>query len=199
MKTNMKFKTCLLGVIFISTFFVSCSKDGEDGAIGPQGPQGEQGIAGPTGSDGEQGEPGTANVIYSDWIQSNFLNPNASTQNVMGLGTFSLEEYDITADVILVYGGNNINSGSFEVFQLPYTRINENEFFGFGLFGDGDGDTSLQVRVNTLDGSTSLFSYIDYYRYIIIPGEVVSTTVKSTLDYAKMSYKEICTHFNIPE
>lgn len=42
--------------------FTSCSKEG------PAGPQGDQGIQGPKGDPGPKGETGSANVIYSAWL-----------------------------------------------------------------------------------------------------------------------------------
>lgn len=195
MKT-MKFTKQLFSLLFISSLLFACSKDdGQDGATGPAGPQGEQGIAGPEGS---QGETGTANVIYSDWVLAEYALPGAQAENFMGLATLSESDFNIGSDLLLVYAGNNIFSDSFEIFQLPYIH-NQNLQFGFGLFGTGAGNnTGLRIQVSTLDGSDSNFTFIDRYRYIIVPGGI-STSGKSTLDYTKMTYEEIISHFNIPE
>ncbi len=208
MKTMMMITRRFFSMLFITSLLIACSADdGDDGAIGPQGPQGEQGPPGAQGEpgedgqdgeQGEQGETGSANVIYSDWILADYLNPNAVSTNVMGLATLSESEFDIVNDLVLVYAGNNIFSASYEIFQLPYTH-NGNLVFGFGIFGDGDGNSSLQVRVRTIDGSNSNFTFIDYYRYIIIPGGVPVSGKSSSLDYSKMTYEEILDHFNIPE
>lgn len=196
-------KTKLLSVFVAMLIFASCSKDGEDGAVGPQGPQGEQGPAGPQGdagadgAQGEQGDPGTANVMYSEWIQADFLNPNAATSNIMGLDVLSPGEYNKDTDLIMVYGANDIN-GDYEIFQLPYT-YNENVVFGFGLYGsETTGNTSLQIRTYTIDGSSVNFSYFDYYRFIIIPGGTPFAGKVATQDFSRMSYEEVTDYFHIP-
>ncbi|MEX0275869.1 MAG: hypothetical protein AB3N16_15970 [Flavobacteriaceae bacterium] len=191
MKT-MKFLSRLLSLVLIVSLGSCSPEDGEDGATGPQGPQGEQGVQGP------QGETGTANVIYSDWIQANYLNTNPVPSNVMGLATFSPSELNVANDVVLVYGGNNIN-GDFEIFPLPYLR-NGNIYFTFGLFSPGEtGNLQLQIRPYTLDGTNASFSYFDYFRYVVIPGGTSTSGKSSSIDYTKMSYKEIIALFNIPE
>mgnify|MGYP000678148471 CR=1 FL=1 len=208
MKLSMRISKQIFSVFIIVGLVLSCSKDGNDGAVGPQGAQGEQGPAGPQGqngvdgadgTDGTDGETGTANVIFSDWILADYLNPNSVPQNIMGLATLSASEFNIAADLIIVYAGNNVLGDSAEIFQLPYTH-DQNLVFGFGLFGNGNGSTLLRIQVNTIDGSNSTFSYIDRYRYIIIPGGVsVSGKSSSSFDYSKMAYEEILAHFNIPE
>lgn len=196
----MKISKRFFNLLFVTSLFIACSKDdGQDGATGPAGPQGEQGVAGTNGEDGaagEQGSTGTANVIYSDWIQASYLNPNASPDNVMGLATLSENEFNIATDMVLVYGGNNIASDTYEIFQLAYIH-NQNIVFDFGMFGSStSSNTNLQIRVNTLDGTNNNFSYIDFYRYIIIPGGI-STSGKSSIDYSKMTYNEVMAHLNI--
>ena len=180
--------------ILTMVLFIACSaEDGSDGINGLNG------IDGVDGADGSDGEPGTANVIYSDWIQTNFANPDPAPENVMPLETFSSDEIDTAADVVLVYGGNNLN-GDFEIYQLPYIRIG-NVQFTFGFFGsDGTetGTTFLQVRANTFDGTNATFQFFDSYRYVIIPGGN-PVTGKTSFDYSKMSYQEIIELFNIPE
>ncbi|MGN6353999.1 MAG: hypothetical protein ACTHLB_11460, partial [Parafilimonas sp.] len=62
---NRKFYAFLVACLSAYLFFTACSK------TGPEGPQGEQGPPGETGAQGEQGakgDTGTANVIYSGWL-----------------------------------------------------------------------------------------------------------------------------------
>lgn len=70
MKDKMKLTARFLSILFAASLFIACSKDGEIGPQGPKGEQGQVGAEGPAGQDGEQGEPGTANVIYSDWLDA---------------------------------------------------------------------------------------------------------------------------------
>ena len=105
MKTNVLSFKVLLPMVLSMALAISCSPDdGADGAVGPQGPQGEQGVAGPQGEQGEQGEPGTANVIYSDWIASEFGSLAAAEQSEQLLVSLGLGEFNISNDLLLVYG-----------------------------------------------------------------------------------------------
>lgn len=52
----------VLSIVFV---MVSCSKEGDAGPAGADGPAGP---AGPSGPQGPKGDTGTANVIYSDWL-----------------------------------------------------------------------------------------------------------------------------------
>src|SRR5690606_27413243 len=97
-----------------SSLLFACSKeDGKDGAVGPMGPQGEQGVAGAdgeqgvTGADGEQGEQGdtgTANVIFSEWVNTEL---GASIEAVSSSFTISATNINasmLNSGTILVYG-----------------------------------------------------------------------------------------------
>ncbi len=179
---------------------ISCSPDdGADGAVGPQGPQGEQGVAGPQGEQGEQGEPGTANVIYSDWIASEFGSLAAAEQSEQLLVSLGLGEFNISNDLLLVYGRREISAISNDVYQLPFDLYSQNEKYRQRL-SEGSGFVALYVEALNTVGGTNIFTYFDYYRYVIIPGGV-STSGKSgqELDFSKMTYEEVINHFNIPE
>ncbi|HOA39329.1 MAG TPA: collagen-like protein [Flavihumibacter sp.] len=55
-----------LALFAFSLSLTSCSKEGSTGPAGPAGPTGA------TGATGAKGETGTANVIYSDWLDVTF-------------------------------------------------------------------------------------------------------------------------------
>ncbi len=201
MKTSeLSIKGFFLTVMSVA-LIVSCSpEDGEDGAVGPQGPQGEQGVAGPTGpqgEQGEQGETGMANVIYSDWIASEFGGLAAAEESDQLLVSFGLGEFNNANDVLLVYGRREINVISNEVYQLPFELISQNEIYRYGL-SEGSGFIALYVEALTTDGGSNLFTYFDDFRYVLIPGGV-STSGKSNIDFTKMSYEQVIEYFNIPE
>ena len=212
--TTKKFTKHVFSLIFIASLVLACSKeDGQDGATGPAGPQGEQGIAGANGADGadgeqgEQGETGTANVIYSDWFPVDYILPGAQDENLMGLEVFNDSELNPLTDVVLVYGQRDTDSDADGIYPLPFILPSQNEYYAFALF-DVSGGTGLQVRVSTLDGGTNIFTFFNNYRYVIIPGghsEAGNTGPgglggkSATVDYTKMSYKEITSFFNIPE
>lgn len=206
MKKALKFSK----LVVLSFIIFSCS--GEDGDIGPQGPQGPQGEQGATGAngadgadgvdgaDGAQGEPGTANVIYSDWIERNFIVGVAAESNIMGLGVFDETELNPDTDVVLVYGRKTTGSSpdNLGIYQLPYNFSAQNEYYGFGLF-EVTGGTGIQVRVNTTDGGSNLFTFFDDFRYIIIPGGQADGSAAALAQYKSMSYEGIIKKLNITE
>ncbi|MDH7446252.1 collagen-like triple helix repeat-containing protein [Aquimarina sp. 2201CG14-23] len=180
-----------IAILLISASIISC--EGEDGAVGPQG---EQGLQGDQGPQGDQGDPGTANVIYSDWIIRDYENSGglAEETNTQLLATLGVGDFDLTQDILLVYGRREINAIVTEINQLPYIAVSDNDFYGFEVASFNGGFT-LRVQVATLDGATSAFAFFDSFRYVIIPGGVGST--KSVNDYKKMSYEEVTALFNI--
>src|SRR5688572_13718665 len=59
--------TLLASLVVITFIFTQCQK-GDTGPAGPAGPAGAAGAAGPAGATGPKGDTGTANVIYSPWL-----------------------------------------------------------------------------------------------------------------------------------
>lgn len=179
----MKFSKNLITIFLLAISTISCSSDdGKDGV---------------DGVDGAQGATGTANVIYSAWINAPAGTPE-TIDGTSGLST-SFAVPQLTADImskgtVLVY--MSFGSGT-NVFALPYTstaggavntitaisNLNSIKIFRFKHANDGT-TVALPASLN--------------YRYILIPGGVQATTSKTTkVDYAKMSYEEVCGHFNI--
>ncbi|WP_282055419.1 hypothetical protein [Maribacter luteus] len=202
MKT-FKFTNQLLGLLFIASLFVACSKDdGEDGAIGPQGPQGEQGIQGEAGADGEdgaqgeQGETGAANVIYSEWLDSPLAENIALESTNADIAAPSLSQEIVDQGVVLLYGRIETNGN---VYSLPYIG---NQGVSYYYYHNLE---VINIRLTTIDGSDIGSPLFSSYRYILIPGGVQASngiggiTGKSSTDYSKMSYEEITALFNIPE
>ena len=190
---------------------------GEQGEVGPQGPAGAdgeaQGIPGPqgpsgadgtdgadgadgqdgaNGADGQDGATGTANVIYSDWIASDFPNSINDTFDQWELNAPELTQEIHDTGVILVYA----RIGTL-IHKLPdsfFTSIQEH--WNFRLLDTND--DLIAIRVHSIDGSNIGTPYLNEdFRYVIIPGGVAASG-KSAFDYAKMSYDEIVERFNIP-
>jgi hypothetical protein len=167
--------------------FIGC--EGPEGPQGDQGPQGEQGIQ---GIQGEQGDPGTANVIYSDWatldgswrdstifganFKVNHLNAPSLTQDIMDNGVVLCYVKYLTHIVALPYTNNTYTLG----FHIDLGRI----VFST-LKTDYTGGVVLSSNMN--------------FRYVLIPGGVAASGTKSTIDYTKLTYDQICKVFNIPE
>lgn len=169
----------------IALFSVSCSSD--DGADGTNGVDGQQGAP---------GEKGTANVIYSAWINA----PVAAAENVDGTSGMSttinapeLSDDILSKGTVLVY----VSFGS-GTFALPYTST------AGGFVNTVSAISTLKKiklfrfrhdQAGTVNIPTSLS-----WRYILIPGGVAAATAKAAkVDYAKMSYEEVCMHFNIQQ
>ena len=175
------FKT-IFTLLLLAIFTISCSSD--DGTDGINGVDGKQGVA------------GTANVIYSAWLTA----PTAAAETVDGTSGMSttLNAPELTDDIlskgtVLVY----VSFGS-GTFSLPYTST-------------AGGFVNTITAVSTLKkiklfrfrhdqgGTVNLPTSLSW-RYILIPGGVAAATSKmAKVDYSKMSYEEVCAHFNIQQ
>lgn len=203
-----KLMSKLLLVLLIVSFASCSSEDGTDGLNGTDGLDGTNGLDGTDGADGAQGNNGTANVIYSDWIDVDYLLDGALESNLQGLGTFTESELNRDTDVVLVYGQRDTESAADGVYALPYILASQDEYYSFMLADASSITTSLRATVNTLDGGTNLFNFFQQYRYVIIPGGQSESggdapggfdSKNSTLDYSKMSYEEVAAHFGIQD
>ncbi|WP_109438213.1 collagen-like protein [Aquimarina sp. AU119] len=198
----------LLMVLMISASIFSCS-DGEDGAIGPAGPAG---VDGTDGVDGQDGVPGTANVIYSEWIDNGFeLGDGLGVSSA----SFVIESPEITEKVleqgvVLVFGRRLTTVAEeveIDIYQLPYNFYNLNLQYRHRIEPQ-TGDKAIGgivIEVVSTDGTTvsGAVTLIQQYRYVIIPGGAPvapsSSGKSSSVDYSKMSYEEIKAQFNISE
>ena len=154
--TNKSFFYPLLLIMSIVTL-VSCSKEGDEGPPGPTGPPGPAGPAGP------KGDSGTANVIYSDWLNVDF-DPNLDSSNwTATIPAPRLTNEMLSQGEIKVY--INFNTAADPVvFPLPYfdgAVIINPVFF-----------TDTIALISTVDAGTQedggeLFFQ---YRYVLIPG-----------------------------
>ena len=178
----MKILKTIFTLLLVSIFTISCSSD-----------DGSDGI---NGVDGKQGPSGTANVIYSAWLTA----PVAAAETVDGTSgmSTSLVVPELTDDIlskgtVLVY----VSFGS-GTFSLPYTST------AGGFVNTITAISTLKKiklfrfrhdQAATVNIPTSLS-----WRYILIPGGVAAATSKmAKVDYSKMSYEEVCAHFNIQQ
>ncbi|WET04865.1 hypothetical protein [Flavobacterium sp. YJ01] len=180
----MKTFKALFSIFLLAISTISCS--GDDGA---------NGIDGTNGVDGAPGATGTANVIYSAWMTA----PAAVAETIDGTSGLSttINAPELSSDIlakgtILVY----MSFGS-SIYTLPYTStaggsvntitaistVQKIKLFRFKHAADGT-TVSLPTSLN--------------WRYILIPGGKAAATAKTAkLDYAKMSYEEVCARLNI--
>lgn len=171
-------------------------EQGAEGAQGEQGPLGENGTDGSDGADGadgQQGETGTANVIYSDWIASDFPTTINNTFDQWEIFAPELTQEIHDTGVILVYA----RIGTL-IYKLPDSFfVSIQEHWNFRLLDTND--TLIAIRVHSIDGSNIGTPFLNGdFRYVIIPGGAAASG-KSSMDYTKMSYEEITAHFGIPE
>ena len=178
----MKTLKTIFSLLTIGVFLISCS--GDDGTDGIDG------------INGEEGATGTANVIYSAWLNA----PVAVAETVDGtygmstsLNAPELSEDIVTKGTVLVYV--SFGSGNF---SLPYTST------AGGFANTLTAISSLKKiklfrfrhdQAATVNIPTSLS-----WRYILIPGGVAATgKAAKKPNYSEMSYEEVCQHFNIKQ
>ena len=194
-------KNSILKIATILVFgmaIMSCSKDGEPGKDGANG---TNGIA---GTNGTNGQTGTANVMYSNWINQNWNFTDVPKYKEMRIVDNRI------STTFLNNGGIVLGFFRFQenvVFQLPYTSTSQNNIRAFyPVFFATNGE--IRFAINSTDGTDlenieltgGASSFNAQYKYVLIPGGVnIVNRGITTPNYSKMSYKEICTKFNIPE
>ncbi len=176
----MKITKTIFAILLLTIFSTSCSSD-----------DGKDGVDGQVGA---TGATGTANVIYSAWITA----PTAAAETIDGTSGISttinapeLSDDILSKGTILVYVSFGIGT-----YTLPYTST-------------AGGFVNTITAISTLKkiklfrfrhdagGTVGLPTTLSW-RYILIPGGVAAATSKEAkLDYSKMSYEEVCAHFNI--
>ena len=165
-------------LLAVTLLFANCKK-GDDGATGPAGPAGANGAAGPQGP---QGDPGTANVIYSAWLDVAFIADtvhNGATVDTVG---YHADIIPTKLDSAMLSNGEmkvyfNFGSASDpDVVPLPFIfPLND----GSGLTAYLNVDFLIQdiLLTSNIDLSSVESGGIKFwqYRYILIPGGTVTT------------------------
>lgn len=161
--------TLFLSLLLIAT---GCKK----GDTGPAGPQGDQGDPGPQGP---QGPPGSANVIYSDWLDVEF---DAQTDNngdtVILFATINAPK--LTAEILdrgeMKTYVNLGTVGDPAVYPLPFigNAFIDVEYVigGINLFSNAVASTDGSGNNKTLQ-----------YRYVLIPGGQPARSAINWNDY----------------
>jgi hypothetical protein len=165
-------------LLAVTLLFANCKK-GDDGATGPAGPAGANGAAGPQGP---QGDPGTANVIYSAWLDVEFTADtvhNGATVDTIG---YFADIIPTKLDSAMLSNGEmkvyfNFGSASDpDIVPLPFI---------FPINNGASGTIYLNVDfliqdiylTSNIDLSSVTQNGVKYwqYRYILIPGGTVTT------------------------
>ena len=177
--------TLLASLVLITFIFTQCQK----GDVGPAGPAGPTGPAGATGSTGPKGDTGTANVIYSPWLDVTY-----------GAGD-TVHNNDGTIDTVLWVASITANKltqaildkGEIKVYFNWGTQANPDisplplldPFFTGGLIINPE---FLLQRIDLYSNGNAR-TYTDagqkhfQYRYILIPGSVAGRLAKPAVDW----------------
>lgn len=173
--------TFLVSLVAIALVFTQCQK-GDTGPAGPAGPAGAAGTAGPAGAPGPKGDTGTANVIYSPWLDVAY-DPITDTVGtvvdtlawVASITAPKLTQTILDRGEIKVY----LNWGtqtSPDVSPLPLV---DPFFTGGGIINPEFLLQRIDLYSN-FDASTITSGGQKYfqYRYILIPGSVPSGRIR---------------------
>ncbi len=186
--------TLLASLVAITFIFTQCQK----GDIGPAGPAGPTGPAGPAGSTGAKGDTGTANVIYSPWLDVTYtaeIDPNNgdTLDFVAHITANKLTQTIIDRGEIKVYmnWGTQTNP---DVAPLPILDV-----FFTGLIINPEfllQKIDLYANFNASTFTQSGQKYLQY-RYILIPGSVPSGRLAHTVDWN--NYNEVKAYLGLTD
>ncbi|KAG1649002.1 Kelch repeat-containing protein 1 [Nymphon striatum] len=151
----------------------------------------DDGADGQNGTDGAQGETGSANVIYSEWLPSEFPNNIPLSQD-----SFVVEAPDLTMEIVengllLVFGRTSNPIDQIIVEQLPRPVFFRDQYYfhRYITTPTNEGPQQFTVEVLSTDGGFIGVPFFEEYRYFIIPGGNPASG-KSSIAYSKMRYAD---------
>ncbi|WP_215914762.1 collagen-like triple helix repeat-containing protein [Zobellia sp. B3R18] len=173
--------------------FTSCEgpegPEGEMGLTGETGAQGEAGATGEQGAQGEPGEDGNANVIASDWMDTDFDNtPVTFTQ--FDIEIPNLTRAEINDSAVLVYLTDGVG-----IYQAPYVNFARN--FYFSLRNNSETGYDMYITGSSMNGNSYTFDWMEEFRYVIIPQAASEAGKAAGMNFEKMSYEEVIDHFGL--
>lgn len=187
----MKFFLRSLPLLLLTTttlFLASCGKDGDPGKDGAQGPAGSKGDK---GDKGDPGAVGTANVIYSAWLDVPY---KPDTVHLAGggidtIGWYATIDAPKLSKTLLATGEVkvyvNLNESSDPVIApLPYVD-NSGIIIRYIAY-----EKAIEIDSN-IDAGTILSGGKKYqqYRYVLIPGGTQARTATGSVDWN--NYKSV--------
>jgi hypothetical protein len=179
--------TLLASLVLITFIFTQCQKGGV-GPAGPAGPTGPAGAAGSPGSTGPKGDTGTANVIYSPWLDVTYTADTVHNAPpdppIDTVGYYA----DITAPKLT---NAILNSGEIKVYVNLGTSTTPNviplPYFDIYSLFNINPDYSFQKISLYADINASTYTQSgqkkQQYRYILIPGSVPGRLSKPAVDW----------------
>jgi hypothetical protein len=177
--------TLLASLVLITFIFTQCQK-GDVGPAGPAGPAGSAGAAGAPGATGPKGDTGTANVIYSPWLDVTYTADTVHNGSVVDtlwwiakLTASKLTQNILDKGEIKVY----VNWGTQTTPDISPLPLFDAFFFGIVINPE-----FLLQRID-LYANFNASTYTDagqkyfQYRYILIPGSVAGRLSKPPVDW----------------
>jgi hypothetical protein len=172
--------------------FTACS-DGDPGPTGPQGPQGEQGTQGTQGPGGEKGDPGTANVIYSEWMDVEWNGANDPNYKTMKIPEPMITSEFLEKGGVSLFFIRVISGETTLVVPVPYQQ---GSVYLTSVAQIISGVSTLGLIALTQDGSSfseDQFAGLEV-RYVLIPGGTLTAGGR-----ASYSYESLKNLYNIPD
>jgi hypothetical protein len=186
---HMFLKSATALFLSVTILVFSCQK-GDAGPAGEKGDKGDKGDAGAAGATGTAGKPGTANVIYSDWIDVTFGRIDTVSTNVRYGGIIDapkLVDSILRKGEVKVYW--NLNTAADPaIVSLPYVNNraivpNLGNLYINPLYVAGQ--ILLYANLPVSSGEDADGKYWQY-RYVIIPGGVSARSAVNWNDYASV-------------
>ena len=194
-----KFYAFLILSLSACLFFTACSKTGPTGPQGPAGADGATGAAGSTGAQGPKGDTGTANVIYSQWLDVTYKPDTVHNGNIVDtVGFFAnIPSQDLTSDIL--NGGDMhiyVNLGTSdnpEIVLLPFIDV-----YSTGLSITPFFELNNIYIYSNANASTFTIQGAKYfqYRYVLIPGGAEGNAVVHKPDWK--DYNAVKAFYHLP-
>jgi len=202
MRKTLHLLPYIVGMALVMAAY-SCKK-GDTGPAGPAGPQGPQGPAGSSGPPGQNGQPGTANVIYSAWLDVTYTpvkDTDAVTHVVDTVAWVSTINAPGITNTLLTSGDIKVylNAGSAAqpaVFPLPITDL----YALTGVLNINLYFTLQKINLYATDDAstfTSSGTKFWQYRYILIPGGTAGGRMGKPIDWN--NYKEVQAYLGLKD
>jgi len=181
-----------VAIVLASAVLVFSCKKGDTGPAGPAGPAGANGNA---GAPGPKGDTGTANVIYSAWMDGSFTPEtyqDPTTPSKLDTLDFAdtllapkITNAILTSGDIKVYF-NYGSASAPDIIPVPYTDV----FLNISVeFQPGKILLYSSANISTV---TNNGVKLGQWRYVIIPGSVPASV--NTKDYTTVK-----NYFKLPD
>ncbi len=177
---HMFLRSASVLVVSAALLFTACKK----GDTGPAGEKGDKGDTGANGATGSTGKPGSANVIYSEWLDVTF---NAvDTFFEASIDAPKIVDSIIAKGEVKVYWNINTSTAP-AIVALPYADngliFGAKDLFVFPIIQAGNIFIESTYNVGTRPSTNDPNIPVWQYRYVIIPGGMAARSGVNWNDY----------------